>query len=512
MIKNRFSQNLSTFHGRVLPEKEMMLSGYSALIDSYKLKVPLPEKLSVISKFHRRYENEQWSIYTPRHIPNASLSGHLTFALRYEGIDLAILNALFNIIDSKEIEKWVQQEPIGKYSRRIWFLYEWLTTKKLKLTDAIAGNYVDILDSDQYYIGLSKPSKRHRVRNNLPGVRDFCPLVRRTQKLDAYIKHDLRSIAFKKAGIIHRDVLARASAVLLLKDSQASFAIEGEHPGRNRAERWGRAIGQAGLTPLTIEELLRLQEIVIGDTRFVKLGFRKEGGFIGIHDRATGAPLPDHISARWQDLQILIKGLIQTENLLKDSNMDAVISAAILAFGLVFIHPFMDGNGRIHRYIIHHVLADHEFAPKGLIFPVSAVILDRIYEYKNILEAYSRPRLEFQEWKPTENGNIKVLNNTIDLYRYYDATRQAEFLYDCVHETIVKVLPKEIQFLQKYDKMKLAINEQFEIPAYKADLLIQFLEQNKGTISKRAQTKEFKFLTDKELKTLEKLYNNIFNS
>ena len=37
--------------------------------------------------------------------------------------------------------------------------------------------------------------------------------------------------------------------------------------------------------------------------------------------------------------------------------LDAVIAAAILAFGFVYIHPFEDGNGRIHRYLIHHVLA-----------------------------------------------------------------------------------------------------------------------------------------------------------
>lgn len=35
---------------------------------------------------------------------------------------------------------------------------------------------------------------------------------------------------------------------------------------------------------------------------------------------------------------------------------DPVLAAGI-AFGFVFIHPFEGGNGRIHRYLIHHVLA-----------------------------------------------------------------------------------------------------------------------------------------------------------
>ena len=37
--------------------------------------------------------------------------------------------------------------------------------------------------------------------------------------------------------------------------------------------------------------------------------------------------------------------------------LNPVIAAAVLAFGFVYIHPFVDGDGRIHRDLIHHVLA-----------------------------------------------------------------------------------------------------------------------------------------------------------
>jgi hypothetical protein len=84
---------------------------------------------------------------------------------------------------------------------------------------------------------------------------------------------------------VPRDILARTAAFLLLKDSQSSYAIEGERPPLDRIQRWGRAIGEAGRRPLDTEELQRLQKIVIGDARFVKLGFRQEGGFVGEHCR-----------------------------------------------------------------------------------------------------------------------------------------------------------------------------------------------------------------------------------
>ena len=44
--------------------------------------------------------------------------------------------------------------------------------------------------------------------------------------------------------------------------------------------------------------------------------------------------------------------------------------------------------GRLHRYLIHHVLAERGFNPPGVVFPVSAAILDRIADYRVALEDY----------------------------------------------------------------------------------------------------------------------------
>ncbi len=506
-----FSENLSIFQGRALPEREGGLEGYATLINAYDLKVPLPEMLSFISAKHVRYQTDEWEVYTLRHKPKDTLQGHLKFALKYEGINLGILNALFKKISPKEIETWIKQEPVGQYSRRIWFFYEWLTEQKLNLPDADTGNYVEAINPSQQYATLQNTSHRHRVINNLPGGRDFCPLVRRTDKIETFKTRNLSKLAHQQTGMIHKDVLTRAAAFLLLKDSRASFAIEGESHLKNRIERWGRAISQAGLRPINLEELLRLQRIVIEDTRFVKLGLREEGGFIGVHERGTGMPLPDHISAHPKDLPLLLEGMTQAYNdLRKKEDVDPVILAAIIAFGFVFIHPFVDGNGRIQRYLIHHVLADLDFAPKGIFFPISAVILERIDEYRCVLESYSKPRLEYINWRPTKEGNVEILNETVDLYRYFDATRMVEFLYDCVSETIEKVLPAEIQYLECYDRMKREIDKFFDMPNYLADLLIHFLEQNKGKISKRAKEKEFRALSTEECTNLEKLYEEIF--
>ena len=67
--------------------------------------------------------------------------------------------------------------------------------------------------------------------------------------------------------------------------------------------------------------------------------------------------------------------------------MPPIVAAATLSFGFVFIHPFMDGNGRLHRYLIHHVLAQSGFSPKGMIFPVSSVMNDEIDAYLSALKS-----------------------------------------------------------------------------------------------------------------------------
>jgi Fic family protein len=234
----------------------------------------------------------------------------------------------------------------------------------LPIADLTFKNFIPLLDDKlQYASTLSINSSRHRIRNNLPGTVNFCPLIRRTEKLEDYISRNLAEKTVEVIQGIQKDILLRTSAFLLLKDSKASFTIEGEKPTQNRALRWGKAIGQAGSKPLSKDELLRLQQIVIENSRFVDMGLRKKGGFVGEHDRTTGEPIPEHISARWQDLNILIDGLIETAKLLESNNFHPVLSATIIAFGFVFIHPFEDGNGRIHRYLIHHLLSVMKFTP-----------------------------------------------------------------------------------------------------------------------------------------------------
>lgn len=510
----------------ILPDVNLRLQGYSFLIEKYCLKVPIPDFLSAVSLKQRQKRSRfgEWQIFSKEYaLRDDSLAAHLEFALKFEGINLAVLNNLFKIIDKCELELMVKSEPNGKYARRIWFLYEWLSDDLLDVPDIKNRSYIDLLDGKlQYASSVSKPSERHRIRNNLPGNKNFCPLIRRTEKLENLIQKDIACTLHENIGNTHPDLLMRTASFLLLGDSKASYSIEGETPPRSRTERWARVIGQAGKRDLTSEELERLQRELIGDDRFIHLGYRKEGGFIGTHGRLSQTPIPEHISAKAEDLDVLMNGLLETVSSFKEVmkrtdsekgvpyNYHPVLAAASIAFGFVFIHPFEDGNGRIHRYLMHHILSESGFAPAGIVFPVSIVILRRIDKYKKILEAHSKPRLPLIEWRVTERYNVEVLNETIDFYRYFEATHQAEFLCECILETICDVLPKEVDYLRKHDLMKSFINNYVEMPDQKIGLLINFLNQNNGKLSNRAKNKEFAKLTEREVQDIETKYEEIF--
>ena len=513
--RNRFSGPVMVFHEQSLPERATP-AGYAALIDAFLgtprgPSVPLPRQLSAIGARHRAVDTPEWRLYSPRYEPQPTLEGHLTFALKYEGLDLAVLKRLFLAVGPADVEAIVRARPTGSYARRIWFLYEWLTGQKLDLPSANMGTYVLALDPSQQLGIEGENSPRHRVKNNLPGTATFCPLVFRTPAIEQFTAMNLAGRAREIVSRVPRDLMARTAAFLLLKDLKSSYVIEGERPPQGRIQRWGRAIGEAGRKALTLDELLRLQRIVIGDERFVHLGLRREDGFVGEHDRHTRAPIPDHISARPEDLPSLVEGMIAFDRSAEE-HLDAVIAAAVLAFGFVYVHPFEDGNGRLHRYLIHHVLARRGYNPPGVHFPVSAAILERIDEYRAVLESYSKRLLPVIQWQSTGTNNIQVLNDTGDFYRFFDATPHAEFLYACVRQTIERDLPDETKYLQNFDRFRAVVESIVDMPDRTLDSLFGFLKQNQGRLSKRARDKEFAALTDEETRQIEQAYSDLFDA
>ena len=114
------------------------------------------------------------------------------------------------------------------------------------------------------------------------------------------------------------------------------------------------------------------------------------------------------------------------------------------------------------------------------------------------------------EWEPTENGNLRVRNDTGDLYRFFDATPQTEFLYGCVQQTVERDLPEESAFLRRYDGFRAELSLMVDLPERLCDLLFRFLHNNGVKLSRRGRKREFAELRDEEVARIEAVYRDDF--
>lgn len=256
---------------------------------------------------------------------------------------------------------------------------------------------------------------------------------------------------------------------------------------------------------LTKESLVALQQNIV-DPRFANAGWRDtraEQNYVG---RSVG--LTDEevhfIGPRPQDLVALMDAYLEASRRILNSSIHPVVAAALIAYPFVFLHPFSDGNGRLHRFLIHYVLSVRRFAPEGVVFPISATMLHRSQDYDASLESFSRALLPLVEYKLDPHGRMTVLNDTRDFYRYVDCTALTEMLISFVEETIDKELPAEILFLQQYDNARKLMREVVDLPNRQADLFVRLCLQNQGTLSKaKRQLPEYGVLSDQEVAGLE---------
>lgn len=500
---------LASFRGRRMPE-DGSLVGYTWLVnhlENLDIYLPLPEKLSMIGKKTKYYEDIGWCVYN-REIKATTVKDHLFFALKHEGLDLMIIKSLLQHLGPEWIVALQKDSKTSIYVRKCWFLFEWLFEEDLPIENLKMGNYIDLVDTNLQYASKAINSPRQRVRNNLPGNSLFCPLINKSTRLDEFVKKNLDEEIKEGLAANELRLIKRAAAFLLLEDSQASFEIEKEKPSPSRARNWGKVIGLAGKENLSISEIERLQQIVLGKNKLKEMGIRKNTeGFIGSFSKEY-IPDPVHISAKYEDLPDLMKAWLDCAEKLEES-IHPVLAATVIAFGFVFIHPLADGNGRIHRYLIHHMLSRTQFAPTDMIFPVSAAILDRIGEYQAVLEDYSSQRLEMVKWDFSLSSDFKITNDTRDVYGFYNLTKQAEFLFQCIEDTIREIIPREIRYLKNYDQMFDEVNDVVALPNARLDLLIRMLSQNQGKLSK-GKRKHFDELSDKEIASIEKIYASVF--
>ncbi len=442
-------------------------------------------------------------VFRAQYWPGETIGAHLEFALKYDGVNLALLAKIFEKVAMQELVEFIKSKPTGKYVRRIWFFYEFLTEKRLPIDDMTTSNYVDALEAKDYYtVQKGERSPRHRVVNNLLGPRTFCPVVRKTERL---LELDSASLQKRCEEIVTDyppQLLRRALAYLYNKETKSSFEIERITSNASRTEKFIASLQLAEKEDFCEKaRLIELQNRIV-DPRFRDSDYRLSQNYVG-QSVVYQKEIIHYICPKPDDLPSLMEGLLASHARMKTGGIPPVVHAAVIAYGFVFLHPFEDGNGRVHRFLIHNILSMQNMVPRGLMLPVSAVMLKNPDAYDRSLEAFSRPLLQVIDYSMDAMGRMTVESESACWYSYMDMTAQAEALSEFILKTIEEELVQELNSLANYDTTKQAIQNIIDMPDRLIDLFIHVCLQNNASLSEKKRTAYFDFLSDEELKAME---------
>lgn len=238
----------------------------------------------------------------------------------------------------------------------------------------------------------------------------FCPTIKKTNTIKKALELDYPEMLRELSRNYSPDILNRANNYLYKKETRSSYQIEKEEPTPERIERYASLLSNAGkkdIIDLLSEESLVLLQNLIVDQRFAATGFRDFQNYIG-QTTWNYDEIIHYICPPPEFLPDLMKGLSNTA--IKMEGVSPIVRATAIAFGFVFIHPFEDGNGRIHRFIIHDLLSRDNFLPAGMIIPVSAHMVNNLKLYDEALEAYSKPIMQIIKYTKNKKQKLTILN------------------------------------------------------------------------------------------------------
>ncbi len=486
----------------------MSAIGYEYLIRRFSLDVrPLQTPATTSASVNRRIDAPNQLLF-PKNVAIEDTSvGHLEFALRHEGVNLEVIDAVFEHISANELIRTLESAPNRATIRRACFLWEWLTGQTLSFTATLNAGYVDLFPSD-IYVTATKPTNnpKFRVRNNALGNADFCPVVRRAALPESPSLGELMEQAKRTLETLTDPVLyERAVNYLYLSETRSSYAIERETPSSDKQERFVQLLRRVGETTAVSEEwLVSLQNAVVRDVYSQEASYRTTQNWLEDSiGRVTFFPPPP------TDLRRAMSGW---EAFMNDATRceHALVKTACAAFGFVYLHPFLDGNGRLHRFLIQHTLAPSSPLTGGALVPVSAVILENIPEYLGVLTGFSRPVTQLWRYQLGDVAPVVVHSPGGRAYRFIDATAEVSFLHRMIRLAVEDEIPRELAWLSGYDKAYQQLDAELDLPNKDLSALIRMIQANKGVLSGNRR-KHYAHVPTPTLDRIEHVVREAFN-
>lgn len=487
------------------------LIGAGWLCETYGVQPVQPLKFSSSlgkKKTSKRINGVDHNTFPLSFEPENTLVAHLKFMFKHERVHLEFLSRLFEKVGEKEITEWVLREPSGRFSRRIGWFFEWFTDKTLDVPDVKNAPYVEALEPNRYWTCTSQTRNipRWRVRDNLPGTGKFCPLVLLTDS----VRQALHEVDISRAlsGLEEEfgaDLLLRSSLWLTIKESRASFEIEGERDLK-KTERFAIAMEQyLGQIPDVYGAgMLKIQREILGE-RSTHYGVRQSPIFIGQTTRFQ--QIIHYVAPPPSEIPSLLEGLEDCN--VRTQTTNSLIRAAVLSFGFVYIHPFADGNGRMSRFLINDVLRKDGLVKPPFLVPVSANILKNRTAYDEVLDVVSAPfRMRYAtEWrfgKEIRYSDGVVSNLEFDSYddanhvwKYIDFTDHVTYLAKIISVTINQEIHQEATYLRQHQATRDQLRTVFSVNDNSLDRIMRSVTEN-GKISEKLKA-EFPLLQEAQI-------------
>ena len=487
----------------------MNFIGYAYLIESLKLNVlPLARPSYVSSSANRRIDSDTRILFPTGVAFENTMVGHLEFALRHEGVNLEIIDAVFEHMTPGDLIVRLQATPTGEHIRRACFLWEWLTGKELNAGVNVKGGYVDLFPEDVYYTAAqSTRGPKFRVRNNALGTPAFCPIVRRAAIPQDPPLPDLMQDAQRILNAVDDpELYRRMLAYLYLSETRGSYAIESETPSSDKQERFVQLLKRAGEPGQVTEEwLVNLQNVIVRDVYSQEASYRTKQNWL---EDSSGriAFLPTPVA----DLDRVMHGW---EAFINDDKRctDVLVKAACAAFSFVYLHPFLDGNGRLHRFLIQHTLARSGLMGPETVIPVSAVIERNLPAYLAVLTAFSQPVTALWNYRRSDFDPVILRTPGSRPYRFFEADREVAFLHAMFKQAVQDEIPRELAWLQGYDVAFSKLNNELDLPRNDLSALIRMIQSNKNTLSANRR-KQYHHLPEQVLSRIEDVVREVFET
>jgi hypothetical protein len=463
----------------------MAAVGYQYAIERLGLRVlPLGVRASVRGVV--RIETLGDTLAVPSALaPADDVISHLLFALKHEGTNLQILAAACPQLEPNALLAALRKAPKGRYLRKLCQIWEQTTGRELTdLPAELGGATVPLFDPDRYLTSEQGiRDKRWRVTFNGLGDWSFCPSVRRTPEVEALLRANPLGQVREFLQHMSQDQLERVLAWAHLHETRSSFEIEGESPAGNKTDAFSGLLRTATeRRDLDEAHLVALQNAAVTGPLAREASFRTGQNYL--NDGSPGARGVTYVPPPPQFVHSLMGGISRLANLQTCPDIDALVRAALVSFGFVFVHPFMDGNGRLSRYLAHYTLCQSGALLNGTILPLSTAMKRNERAYLRALQSFSGPARALWKvfWLDAHDFSFEFEGHPA-VYRYWDATDCVTFLAAMAFEALRKDLRAEVDFLSCYDKVVREVNDRFDIVGSTLAKLVVMTYQNGGVLS-----------------------------